>query len=125
MANDRWMQFVDGENFTIRSQAIPHIKSALCEGPYYSPDVFVWYPYHSGTVPSFEQQSQRRQITTYATRGYYYASVVGDDTRVQSTEQALWKIGFTPRVFKKDSRSAKTKGVDIALATERFAHLAA
>ena len=41
----RWMLFVDGENFTIRAQKVvasEHIK--LAEGPYFSPDVFIWLP---------------------------------------------------------------------------------
>jgi uncharacterized LabA/DUF88 family protein len=119
VSDDRWMQFVDGENFTIRAQEIAAIKGALRDGPYNSPDVFVWYPYYSGTMPVFERRSpQRRQLNSYAIRGYYYTSVAGDDLKVQATEQALWKIGFTPRVFKKDNRREKTKGVDIALATD-------
>jgi hypothetical protein len=32
--------------------------------------------------------------------------------------ESLWKLGFTPKVFKKLSTDRKSKGVDIALATD-------
>jgi uncharacterized LabA/DUF88 family protein len=119
MADDRWMLFVDGENFTFRAQEIPSIKGALREGPYYAPDVFVWYPYYRGTISPFQRLSpQRREIHGYAIRAYYYTSLVGDDNKLSATEDALWRIGFTPRVFKKDRQREKTKGVDIALTTD-------
>ena len=119
MADYRWMLFVDGENLTIRAQELANLKGLLKQGPYFEPDVFVWYPYFSATMPPFQRRSpQRRQLHGYAIRSYYYTSVVGDDPKLQSIENALWTIGFTPRVFKKDARREKTKGVDIALSTD-------
>jgi hypothetical protein len=41
----RWMMFVDGENFTIRSQIFAKTRGITMEpGSYYRKDVFVWLP---------------------------------------------------------------------------------
>jgi uncharacterized LabA/DUF88 family protein len=36
--------------------------------------------------------------------------------------EALWSIGFEHKVFKKDSKTEKTKAVDIALCTDILSH---
>jgi uncharacterized LabA/DUF88 family protein len=51
-------------------------------------------------------------------RAYYYTSTVGDADKIRSVKQALWDIGFQPEVFKKPKQQDRTKGVDIALATD-------
>jgi uncharacterized LabA/DUF88 family protein len=50
-------------------------------------------------------------------RAYYYASVVGNEEKVQSVRLALQGLGFDPRIFKKIQGTDKAKQVDIALAT--------
>jgi len=55
-------------------------------------------------------------------RAYYYTSVVGSDEVVTGVRESLWTIGFTPKVFKKPSGDRKSKGVDIALATDMLTH---
>ena len=57
-------------------------------------------------------------IEPTATRAYYYTSVVGDEQRIKSVEQSLWENGFQAKVFKKQNKQTKSKGVDIALATD-------
>ena len=56
-----------------------------------------------------------------AVRSYYYTSVVGDSDKVRRIENALWDLGFTARVFKKEQKS-RAKAVDIALTTEMLSH---
>jgi len=53
-----------------------------------------------------------------AIRAYYNTSVVGDEQRFKLVEQSLWQNGFLAKVFKKQKQQTKSKGVDIALATD-------
>jgi uncharacterized LabA/DUF88 family protein len=48
--------------------------------------------------------------------------VVGSDEVLNEVEERLWTIGFTPKVFKKQSQERKSKGVDIALCTDVLTH---
>jgi uncharacterized LabA/DUF88 family protein len=57
-----------------------------------------------------------------ALRAHYYTSVGGDIQAQEKVREALWQIGFAPAVFKKDTQSKKSKGVDIALARDMLAH---
>jgi uncharacterized LabA/DUF88 family protein len=36
--------------------------------------------------------------------------------------EAIWKLGFTPEVFRKDKSSQKSKGVDITLTKDVLSH---
>jgi uncharacterized LabA/DUF88 family protein len=55
-------------------------------------------------------------------RAYYYASLQADHPEIDQTEKVLRKIGFAPKVFKKEDRQRKSKGVDIALTTDMLTH---
>jgi uncharacterized LabA/DUF88 family protein len=114
------MAFVDGENLTIRAQQIPELKAFNLEAlpAYYLRDVFIWAPtesldytlkngFHLGGVP---------------TRAYYYTSVVGDDLMILSVRERIRAMGFDPQVFKKDSGSRRSKGVDITLTKDMLTH---
>jgi NYN domain len=117
----RWMLFVDGENLTARAQRV--VKDAgvrLLEGRFYSRDTFVWIPYwpaSSGmTVGGDNIPLQARGV-----RAYYYASVVGDQQKIRSVQEALFDMQFTPKVFKKP-KNRPSKAVDITLATDMLGH---
>jgi hypothetical protein len=113
----RWMLFVDGENFTFRAQELSLRRNLdLQEGPYYERNVFVWLPgigARDSIVPNAPVG-----IQPVATRAYYYTSAVGDEAKLTRIKESLWGLGFHPEVFKKDRQSAKSKGVDIALAKD-------
>jgi len=114
----RWMLFVDGENFTIRAER--HAANTglnLQEGPYYSPDSFVWMPRYKGYTNIYGSDVPW-ELQPRAIRANYYASVWGDAPKVFSVREALWNLGFQPKVFKKIRRDEKAKGVDIRLTTD-------
>lgn len=111
--------FADGENLTLRYQAM------LAEGRTprpvirYEADAYVWSP----------------DITKYSfwqlMRVSYYASVVGDDVRLNQIAESIKGIrydyhsgfGFlNPHLFKKQKRGDKTKSVDINLVTDLLRH---
>lgn len=106
----RWMLFVDGENFTIRAQKFAEDNGILLvEGAYHKKDVFIWWPKKSPLSP------MAGNLQNPGLRAPYYTSVAGDDLLLTQVKDALWNLGFSPAVFKKDSQSKKTKGVDITL----------
>lgn len=113
----RWMLFVDGENFTIRGQHLAANKSlVLSTGPHYEKDVFLWFPDIAARVNLFPTAPIQLQLT--AVRAFYYTSATGDESRLATVREALWSLGFHPEVFKRDSQTKRSKGVDIALAKD-------
>ncbi len=118
----RWMLFVDGENLAIRAQQFAAVnKAKLREGPHYYPDVFIWPP----DRPSRQVFSSLAELLQPdAIRAYYFTSAVGDEPGLLKIREGLWAMGFQPEVFKKDGKSVKSKGVDIALTTTMLSHAA-
>jgi uncharacterized LabA/DUF88 family protein len=57
-----------------------------------------------------------------AVRAYYYTSLVGDDAFIWDVKLQLRACKFSPEGFKRDSRHAKAKGVDIALTKDMLSH---
>jgi uncharacterized LabA/DUF88 family protein len=115
------MLFVDGENLTARAQQVARDAGVrLLEGPFYSRDTFVWIPYWPA---SRAMEVERENIPLQATgvRAYYYTSVVGDEQRIRSVQEALFETQFTPKVFKR-SKTRRSKAVDITLATDMLGH---
>lgn len=111
------MSFVDGENLTIRRQELAATKGiALRAGDHYQKDVFLWFPGVSGRANLFPEPPLKFQ--PIAIRAHYYTSVIGDDTKMTAVRESLWKLGFQPEVFKRDSQTKRSKGVDIALTTD-------
>ena len=113
----RWMVFVDGENLSIRAKTLDRVKYNfdLQEGKFYRKDVFIWMPTRSPLHPVAYRVNHLQPVPI---RAYYYTSVVGDSEKVKTVEKEIRELGFQPRVFKKPRRSEKSKGVDIALATD-------
>jgi hypothetical protein len=108
----RWMLFVDGENLTIRAQAVQdEYGFKLEEGTHYKKDVFVWMP---GIDPLlFASGSPATNLQTRAIRAYYYTSYTGADDDQRRLAASLWELNFNPAIFKKDKATGKSKGVDI------------
>ncbi len=116
----RWMLFVDGENFTIRSKKLAKKKNVeLRKGEFYEPDVFVWIPNQKATVllPNVGLNLQSQAV-----RSYYYTNVKGDNANINKVRESLWNLGFHPEVFKKDRPDQKAKGVDITLTKDMLSH---
>ncbi len=117
----RWMLFVDGENFTLRAQALASdSKIVLPEGERYCRDVFVWFPTFQYTSSALFPNS-RHQLQWTPIRAYYYTSLIGDGLKMEEVRTRLWKLGFQPQVFFK-SKDRKAKSVDIALTKDMLTH---
>jgi hypothetical protein len=111
------MSFVDGENLTIRAQELAQVKGVtLTPGERYFKDVFVWLPGIKARMNILPKPPLPLQPS--GVRSHYYTSVIGDDLKISSIRESLWKLGFQPEVFKRDAQTKKSKGVDIALTTE-------
>jgi len=111
------MLFVDGENFTIRAQALAQeLGLKLQEGKYFMRDVFVWMPNRQGRFHYFSNDPSG--LRDSALRAYYYTSVIGDEDKLLAVKILLRALDFEPRVFKREKGQAKSKGVDITLTTE-------
>lgn len=119
MSLPRSILFVDGENLTLRYQAMLAAGLVPRKGVIHEPDVFVW---HEKIVPN--GYIDLRKVI----RVCYYASIVGDEPQVVGIKRQLPKIQFTtiaddggisgqivPVVFKKPSKSQKTRNVDIQI----------
>ncbi len=115
----RWMMFVDGENLTIRAQRLAQDKGiSLQEGPYFRRDIWVWLPEREATTRLLYNENGPEELQLLGVRAYYYTSTTGDEDKIRSIRQAIWDVGFQPEVFKKPRKQDRTKGVDIALATD-------
>jgi NYN domain-containing protein len=116
------MLFVDGENFTIRAQEVAQRADLKLDLPkYHERDVFVWVPAW-GPLVQFYAGHIYLPIQTTGIRAYYYTSVVGDDDRVTNVRESLRALQFDPRVFKRESGSRRSKGVDITLTKDMLSH---
>jgi uncharacterized LabA/DUF88 family protein len=119
----RWMLFVDGENLTMSAQrAVEKANLTLPEGPFYMRDTFVWFPLLNATTAMSSKEELSMPLQRRATRAHYYTSVQGDAPKVERVSEALWDVGFAPKVFKKDRTRSRSKGVDIALTTDMLSH---
>ena len=115
------MCFVDGENVTIRGQAFAaSCGLPLVEGPHFRKDTYLWLP--GFTALSALLYGNQYGSSSIPVRQYYYTSQVGDEPALVATREALRALGFDPQVFKKLSKSAKAKGVDLALAKDLLSH---
>lgn len=117
----RWMCFIDGENLTMRGQAVAESHSIqLTEGAWFSRDAFLWFPSMTPVSVIFHE----RQMSTYSLpiRSSYYTTACGDESRQRSVKEALRAAGFHAEVFKRSKTSGKSKGMDITLARDILAH---
>lgn len=114
-----WMLFVDGENFTIQAEKLAaHRPVTLTPCDWYRPGVYLWPPGAPATFALVNFGLARMPLERHAMRAHFYTSVVGSDEDLNGVRKALRTMGFTPHVFKKDKSTQKTKGVDIAFATD-------
>jgi uncharacterized LabA/DUF88 family protein len=121
----RIMLFVDGENLVFRFQNMvekgwvprtddfTHVK-----------DTLVWHN-------TYSQGAMMHEVL----RATYYTYVVGDSQRVEAVESQIRSLHFThhrnstlptqltPRVFKKNNKAAKAKGVDVAMVVDVLGHV--
>ncbi len=122
----RMMAFVDGENLTMRFQGMLGRMMEPASGTKHEPDTYVWHP-SALVVDSVE-----------IVRVSYYTYVVGDDDRLKEVNRNIrnltWGTGphgdtspprgnLFPRVFKKDQKSARRKGVDISITVDALNHV--
>ncbi len=116
------MMFVDGENFAIRAkEAADAVGFNLTPGDRYRPDVFYWREDTTARRLRVNIGIDEMPLEGHAVRAFYYTTVPGGSEAVTETIDALWRLGFTPRVFHK-SRDKRTKGVDITLAIDMLAN---
>jgi uncharacterized LabA/DUF88 family protein len=116
--------FVDGENLTIRYQALLKEGRVAKPSVVHIPDVYVWQP----------DLSSSGIIGTDVLRINYYTSLVGDDGLLAETEARiagqryrghgdLYKgCQIYPRVYKKPARSNKSRLVDINITIDVMRH---
>jgi hypothetical protein len=119
------MLFVDGENWTIRGRELAAAASVpLTPGPFYIPEAFLWYPGRPARKSStlFDRWLAKHELEDLAVRSYYFGTVVGDADLVNETRATIHRVGFDPRIFKKEKKTRPTKAVDISLATEMLGH---
>lgn len=112
------MQFVDGENLTIRGQSLLDSGKVdrLPQSARYYKDVFLW----PGSDPRALGSPRFSELAPV--RSFYYTSLAGDDDLRNQVRGQLWTLGFEPHVFKKAKQSLKAKGVDIALTKDMLSH---
>jgi hypothetical protein len=116
------MLFVDGENLTMRGQKLAESKGHnLTPGPWYRPDILLWPANMNPTNPA-DSVGTHNRLRDAAVRAYYYTSLVGDESVIWDVKLQLRACKFSPEVFKKESRQAKAKGVDIALTKDMLSH---
>ncbi len=115
-----WMLFVDGENFTMRAQAILQDRQIeLQEGAHFRRDTFIWIPQRSAQCLF---GTYYPPVESWAVRASYYTSVVGDENALQQIRDNLRDLHFSAYVFKKKRQQIKAKGVDIALTKDVLRH---
>lgn len=120
--------FIDGENLVARYQAMIAEGKTPCDSVIHIKDVLVWHP----------------EITTQMicdiTRMSYYQTIVGDDLRldkmrdeISNTEYEFIPVSSSeittesrgslfPKIYKKQSKKAKTKSVDINMTVDILRH---
>jgi hypothetical protein len=125
MGSLRWMLFADGENLTIRGQEVAQQAGVtLTEGRFQMRDVFLWPP----GVPARRALTANvlwapaHELAPNATRAYYYTSVVGGSEVTDELRARIHRVGFDPRVFKRNRKSKRSKAVDISLTVDMLHH---
>jgi len=116
--------FIDGENIVARYQDMVKKGRIPNKHVVHIPDVLVWAPRCTGG------------FYVDIARISFYQTVVGDADRINSVKESIRSISYRydesesaeghgilqPRVFKKQSRSSKTKSVDINLTVDVMRH---
>lgn len=115
----KFMVLADGENLVCRFQELAATRNPL-QDVIHIPGVFVWRP------------SLAITIAWSPVRVNYYTSMVASDEkiaeiegRISTTSVARYReasIQICPRIFKKESRSRKTKLVDMSICIDALRH---
>jgi uncharacterized LabA/DUF88 family protein len=115
--------FVDGENLTMRYQALLKDGRMPRPGVAHRPDAFVWSPHIGHPL-----------IDTDMIRINYYTSMVGDEDAVTALRGAIAAHRYAgradyygpcqlhPRVYKKPQKSTKSRLVDINITIDSMRH---
>jgi len=123
MALVKSIVFVDGENLTMRYQALVKEGRRSCQGVVHCADVFVWSP-----------RIGRPGIDTDIIRINYYTSMVGDEDAITALKEVIAAQRFHgfqdyygpcqlhPRVYKKPQKSTKSRLVDINITIDSMRH---
>lgn len=121
----RMMVFIDGENITMRYQAMLEKGYIPEESVVHLKDTFVWHP-AALRVHYFD-----------IIRTTYYTYVVGTDEYLKQVSDQLKQIRYQcrpttqsitdtnyiyPKIFKKNRQAAKRKGVDISITVDALTH---
>lgn len=125
----RWMLFVDGENLARRAKESEKawgeegqrlLTSRENPNPYYWPGVFVWFR------ELWEREDKliwpKAVVQRRAIRWSYYTSCQGADDVREQAAAALWKLGFEPHVWKRESGTERSKCVDIDMTRDILCH---
>ena len=124
MALVRSIVFVDGENLTMRYQALAAAGRKPLPSVSHIQDICVW-------TSDFQS---KRVIDTDVLRVNYYTSVVGDDGEVCRIKDSLANLPYLgiydyygrcqlyPRVYKKPKKSNKSRLVDINITIDVMRH---
>ena len=127
MPRPRAILFIDGENLTIRYQAMLTAGRIAKAKFHHRPNVYLW------TDRILENDNFRLEKVI---RTYYYTSMVGSDQDIVDVKRTLASFVFSSRgddggiesqvvpvVFKKPRQSQKTRNVDIQVVIDvmRFA----
>ena len=122
----RLIGFADGENLVFRYQDMVKKGAKPKEDVVHVPDLLAWHP------------DITEAYICDITRISYYQTCFGDDPRLLWAKQQIKDVRYTystandsedetgglliPRVFKKESKSTKTKSVDINLTVDMLRH---
>lgn len=119
------MVFIDGENLTMRYQAMLEKGRKPKPEVVHLKDTFVWHP------------QVLRVVFFDIVRATYYTYAVGTDEYLKEVCDRLKQFSYVsrpsrhefsdtnlvyPKVFKKNRQSAKRKGVDISITVEALTH---
>jgi uncharacterized LabA/DUF88 family protein len=120
------MAFIDGENLTMRYQAMLEAGHKPRADNTHIQDIFVWQP-----------KIIAEAVNLAILRVTYYTYAVGDDIQIKDWCDQIRQVryGFRetrgdwsgtgyiyPRIFKKNKKSAKRKGVDISITVDALGH---
>lgn len=118
MPTPRAMLFVDGENLTLRFQATKLPGRVRHKNVIHEPDCYVWLP---------DLTCNDRFPLFNLVRVHYYTTIIGDEVRVNEVKGELANIRYrsyddnrgrhqlVPFVFKKPTKSEKTRNIDIQI----------
>jgi hypothetical protein len=123
MATNRTIIFADGENLVLRYQELAKTRK-VNPNVTHIPDAFIW---HQNITSGWKWLD--------VIRVSYYTSIVGDDNKLDELRKKIASVQYEfktevrreqgrvcPHVFKRSSKSQKTKIVDVNLVIDVLRH---